>query len=135
MRLDYNSHGSKLWMWSHLTFKYDFWIIEVLVSDDLIHQEKGKRAVLSPKAIGQEASILLPSSKHKCNHKLELNEKTFSRMKSFISDAFLKFASPLMIKENVFTNAFSSRINIVESLKGTNDINRNNLYNYCFNTY
>lgn len=72
----------------------------MLVSGDFIFQEKGKRAVLSPQIIGQEASILLPSSKHKCNHKLELNEKVFSRMKSLISDSFLKFASPLMIKES-----------------------------------
>lgn len=72
-----------------------------MVSEDVIVQAKGKRAEFFPQAIGHEASILLPASQHKCLVMLEVNEKLFWRIKSMVSDAFLKFASPLMIKEKV----------------------------------
>ena len=67
--------------------------------DELIIQEKGKRAVLSSKTIGYEASIENCSTKHKCDAILEQNERVFQHIKNKLSDTFLKFASPVMIKE------------------------------------
>ena len=72
---------------------------KVTVPDELITQEKGKRATLSPKAIGYEARIEKRSTTHKCDSMLEYNNRVFSHIKNAISDSFLKFASPLMIKE------------------------------------